>query len=127
MIRRPPRSTRTDTLFPYTTLFRSRLSGTISRRRGAEDAGGREYIVAFDQIGAGRHAHLCESGDGYRLAVAAADIDVAQPFGEGTIVGIGLHLHPIDAAIAVEVIDVKGAERALQRGEPGIDRKSGGW
>src|SRR3546814_1673442 len=27
MIRRPPRSTRTDTLFPYTTLFRSRLVG----------------------------------------------------------------------------------------------------
>src|SRR3546814_3095319 len=26
MIRRPPRSTRTDTLFPYTTLFRSRYS-----------------------------------------------------------------------------------------------------
>src|SRR3546814_12844479 len=32
MIRRPPRSTRTDTLFPYTTLFRSwRLYGAISR------------------------------------------------------------------------------------------------
>src|SRR3546814_936500 len=30
MIRRPPRSTRTDTLFPYTTLFRSR-----SRDRGS--------------------------------------------------------------------------------------------
>src|SRR3546814_5712337 len=28
MIRRPPRSTRTDTLFPYTTLFRSRLAPT---------------------------------------------------------------------------------------------------
>src|SRR3546814_15197069 len=28
MIRRPPRSTRTDTLFPYTTLFRSRFFGT---------------------------------------------------------------------------------------------------
>src|SRR3546814_1947379 len=27
MIRRPPRSTRTDTLFPYTTLFRSKASG----------------------------------------------------------------------------------------------------
>src|SRR3546814_7510541 len=25
MVRRPPRSTRTDTLFPYTTLFRSRI------------------------------------------------------------------------------------------------------
>src|SRR3546814_3336923 len=33
MIRRPPRSTRTDTLFPYTTLFRSR--GRRSRRRSA--------------------------------------------------------------------------------------------
>src|SRR3546814_8010740 len=27
MIRRPPRSTRTDTLFPYTTLFRSKIKG----------------------------------------------------------------------------------------------------
>src|SRR3546814_3473332 len=27
MIRRPPRATRTDTLFPYTTLFRSKCSG----------------------------------------------------------------------------------------------------
>src|SRR3546814_14697351 len=32
MIRRPPRSTRTDTLFPYTTLFRSFLTGTISHK-----------------------------------------------------------------------------------------------
>src|SRR3546814_18805447 len=31
MIRRPPRSTRTDTLFPYTTLFRSRC---CRRHRG---------------------------------------------------------------------------------------------
>src|SRR3546814_6784043 len=30
MIRRPPRSTRTDTLFPYTTLFRSVISGALS-------------------------------------------------------------------------------------------------
>src|SRR3546814_3528120 len=29
MIRRPPRSTRTDTLFPYTTLFRSLLASSI--------------------------------------------------------------------------------------------------
>src|SRR3546814_2415246 len=29
MIRRPPRSTRTDTLFPYTTLFRSRTYATV--------------------------------------------------------------------------------------------------
>src|SRR3546814_959730 len=30
MIRRPPRSTRTDTLFPYTTLFRSKRMGSRS-------------------------------------------------------------------------------------------------
>src|SRR3546814_1881063 len=30
MIRRPPRSTRTDTLFPYTTLFRSCISGAFA-------------------------------------------------------------------------------------------------
>src|SRR3546814_597311 len=33
MIRRPPRSTRTDTLFPYTTLFRSRPMPTKPRPR----------------------------------------------------------------------------------------------
>src|SRR3546814_10793348 len=34
MIRRPPRSTRTDTLFPYTTLFRSyRAARTIARQQ----------------------------------------------------------------------------------------------
>src|SRR3546814_5532704 len=30
MIRRPPRSTRTDTLFPYTTLFRSNFRYTVA-------------------------------------------------------------------------------------------------
>src|SRR3546814_2001585 len=34
MIRRPPRSTRTDTLFPYTTLFRSLL---IPKAKGSPD------------------------------------------------------------------------------------------
>src|SRR3546814_8589203 len=33
MIRRPPRSTRTDTLFPYTTLFRSLVAVRIARAR----------------------------------------------------------------------------------------------
>src|SRR3546814_12151435 len=35
MIRRPPRSTRTDTLFPYTTLFRSRRCARRHGRAGA--------------------------------------------------------------------------------------------
>src|SRR3546814_8680292 len=38
MIRRPPRSTRTDTLFPYTTLFRSVHSLVKSARTGERDS-----------------------------------------------------------------------------------------
>src|SRR3546814_7243761 len=38
MIRRPPRSTRTDTLFPYTTLFRSARHS----RRGRQNLGDRD-------------------------------------------------------------------------------------
>src|SRR3546814_14299066 len=34
MIRRPPRSTRTDTLFPYTTLFRSQIPPPETPRQG---------------------------------------------------------------------------------------------
>src|SRR3546814_4963838 len=41
MIRRPPRSTRTDTLFPYTTLFRSICGDPVADlRRFARQAGG---------------------------------------------------------------------------------------
>src|SRR3546814_3678244 len=49
MIRRPPRSTRTDTLFPYTTLFRSqalrRHAFTLLRLWHAVFAGG--FLVAY--------------------------------------------------------------------------------
>src|SRR3546814_17398872 len=38
MIRRPPRSTRTDTLFPYTTLFRSRGDGGGNNRNWPKPA-----------------------------------------------------------------------------------------
>src|SRR3546814_16352770 len=39
MIRRPPRSTRTDTLFPYTTLFRSH-----DRRAEGQEGPGRDQL-----------------------------------------------------------------------------------
>src|SRR3546814_18269962 len=47
MIRRPPRSTRTDTLFPYTTLFRSQR--LVPKRTGAgEDQRIVRYAVRLD-------------------------------------------------------------------------------
>src|SRR3546814_10331901 len=39
MIRRPPRSTRTDTLLPYTTLFRSFFKGTAAEGIGGPHIG----------------------------------------------------------------------------------------
>src|SRR3546814_20788870 len=45
MIRRPPRSTRTDTLFPYTTLFRSVRVGRCSGGRGWSQGKGRSALI----------------------------------------------------------------------------------
>src|SRR3546814_3738140 len=47
MIRRPPRSTRTDTLFPYTTLFRSDGSMTAEAPMTSEKASRYSWYVVF--------------------------------------------------------------------------------
>src|SRR3546814_3016427 len=64
MIRRPPRSTRTDTLFPYTTLFRSSLK---SARVGDDDL---EAAIMLD-AGEGR-------GDYPLFSMADADGNIVR-------------------------------------------------
>src|SRR3546814_1550278 len=44
MIRRPPRSTRTDTLFPYTTLFRSREDAAAAEPARSSPAQPRHHL-----------------------------------------------------------------------------------
>src|SRR3546814_20850988 len=59
MIRRPPRSTRTDTLFPYTTLFRSHAfppAGCVQRAVAVASGGGDQSVSAWI-IWAPRTAH----------------------------------------------------------------------
>src|SRR3546814_11656512 len=56
MIRRPPRSTRTDTLFPYTTLFRSVDADGLGRLFGGEGRAG--------DVGQGGEAGRCDCGGG---------------------------------------------------------------
>src|SRR3546814_11200900 len=86
MIRRPPRSTRTDTLFPYTTLFRSdgghRVRARVLHHRGragAPEPGQR----GRDRVGRrGEHLLLGRPGGGDLRCVhdpAAAQLHVPDP------------------------------------------------
>src|SRR3546814_10744898 len=56
MIRRPPRSTRTDTLFPYTTLFRSRQQAVEQPQLGGVIGFDRRMVIHMvaGQVGEGR-------------------------------------------------------------------------
>src|SRR3546814_10796132 len=79
MIRRPPRSTRTDTLFPYTTLFRSK--GRTSGREAQE--GHRLGRGHDDRLAAHRFENLAVEDDIRALAfdadfVALLEMDPRQ-------------------------------------------------
>src|SRR3546814_20851595 len=78
MIRRPPRSTRTDTLFPYTTLFRSledaphSFMATISMPADEEPAFSRAVANAFPSVSVIRVKEVVETVAGMlgQLSVA---------------------------------------------------------
>src|SRR3546814_6322051 len=81
MIRRPPRSTRTDTLFPYTTLFRSvgqhRARGVVCRQRGVLVG---VDVAVVDGLGAAeqRQAPLLQCPGGPRRGVRDPQGPVAE-------------------------------------------------
>src|SRR3546814_10255554 len=79
MIRRPPRSTRTDTLFPYTTLFRSEQHrdhrdedariGGLDRADHADDP-----EIEFEREGGSKHAEIEDARD-----IAEPHLDHRRP------------------------------------------------
>src|SRR3546814_3751913 len=71
MIRRPPRSTRTDTLFPYTTLFRSHYNDFVRLKRFEQAFG--EAIGIYDPL---------------RLPIFGENSGIAPPSFHGPV-GIG--------------------------------------
>src|SRR3546814_4031055 len=86
MKRRPPRSTRTDTLFPYTTLFRSEKlpddlqkeveDGTISEGRAKELAQARNHRAALaNQVKAGTQAREADAAQAVSIANRTAVIE----------------------------------------------------
>src|SRR3546814_5960788 len=89
MIRRPPRSTRTDTLFPYTTLFRSALYGmSVIAGRTAADFGLQPVmtfatcLLAVNRIGKGErigYSATWETPEDMRIGVAAVGYGDGYP------------------------------------------------
>src|SRR3546814_4418399 len=77
MIRRPPRSTRTDTLFPYTTLFRSARLARLGRRGPHVHRRERTRERAVEGVD-GRHELDRDRGGQLPTAGARADDRVAQ-------------------------------------------------
>src|SRR3546814_10858209 len=75
MIRRPPRSTRTDTLFPYTTLFRSDIEAGQRNHdffrnvRRVDD----QVEVVTDDV---EHAAALDAGRGVFIDETDRDVDV---------------------------------------------------
>src|SRR3546814_19801402 len=104
MIRRPPRSTRTDTRFPYTTLFRS--TG-IRLRHGLDADLGRALMEAHDVIGGGENHPLdALFAGGLEQVVAADDVGVEDGL-PGTFDREATQMHDaIDAG--AELIDCCG-------------------
>src|SRR3546814_16918835 len=90
MIRRPPRSTRTDTLFPYTTLFRSHV--TVEAVKGCVRRTARaltdDFGIAHPRIVvAGLNPHAGEGGTIGREEVEIIAPAIAALRSEGSRVG----------------------------------------
>src|SRR3546814_13290345 len=118
MIRRPPRSTRTDTLFPYTTLFRS-----VHRRARRVDAA----VERIDRLLA---ADLPGDRGQQALLRRAQDLRAGDHKGEGAGAEGDLSVAPLAAAVDVEcrtLVDDAGdhweTEDAHRRGAAVV----GGW
>src|SRR3546814_16556267 len=90
MIRRPPRSTRTDTLFPYTSLFRSPVKN-----------GKRDYLIVLLQ----RHAPNTCRGAALEFAhISGGEANgLALPCGEQHVVALSQQCDP-DQAIGCALL-----------------------
>src|SRR3546814_8345952 len=118
MIRRPPRSTRTDTLFPYTTLFRSAVSAAHPLAA--------QIIPADVEADFDRHVKAMEFKVD-ELDDATFDSQVAQSVDRSLILaGVTTDRHaPVDFAVKT-TIQTKAVAKTLgiKTGLRAADRKS---
>src|SRR3546814_16667535 len=74
MIRRPPRSTRTDTLFPYTTLFRSRKRHVGDDRHASHPHRAARIVMAWHikgRRGQEREEQAADAAEAHRVLTLA--------------------------------------------------------
>src|SRR3546814_18256049 len=82
MIRRPPRSTRTDTLFPYTTLVRSALARRAGSLRSLVDRFREAFLMALRSMRAHRlRSFLTMLG----IIIGIASVVCVVALGEGSL------------------------------------------
>src|SRR3546814_11633997 len=88
MIRRPPRSTRTDTLFPYTTLFRSckRRARRRDRRPERRDGKGRSHRPSRASAIASAAAWREHRGTRSPRGAYRSDDDAPEPMPVGAMI-----------------------------------------
>src|SRR3546814_19499082 len=106
MIRRPPRSTRTDTLFPYTTLFRS-LDHVALQGEGKLQS---------------RREHRQEGAEGSGICVERQPI-APIVFGHRHRSAVGIATHHAFTTLTVIALAAPGSRRPVG---PQVDRKSAG-
>src|SRR3546814_3694863 len=140
MIRRPPRSTRTDTLFPYTTLFRSEMDGRSEMVAGiAQDEVAGTRIRMFGQV------NLHRAGLRYRPVIGCgpqgpprdATAEVQRSVG-GNDQAVGLESAQ-RKVIAIDDLDIQSlqrqdtkivygiGQRAVPAGDPGQIGRAHDW
>src|SRR3546814_6073020 len=92
MIRRPPRSTRTDTLFPYTTLFRSIVGGNlfVSTNIGSDSESTIEQTYGRDaETGVATASETRTSTSGAAAAQGNAQATISGTVEGGTYLNAG--------------------------------------
>src|SRR3546814_9976625 len=94
MIRRPPRSTRTDTLFPYTTLFRSLIDDAIEIFEDRRAVGDRFFMLPrFEDEAERVHVAVRTDARITEKIPGAAKLFAALDEGEAMVGAIHLQMH----------------------------------
>src|SRR3546814_18593417 len=124
MIRRPPRSTRTDTLFPYTTLFRSPIVRPFSRRirSGSSNPG------EWDFAASGMASEMTADGSAQPILAMQSSVSPLHGLSPWDVAAFIISAHSslicdaVTAALDIAGADAKATSRSEERrvGKAGV-------